>query len=168
MKTYLDLCNAASDDRKLLLSPLCDSTEHGYTHVACLLGSINRGGSLGSRFIKAMATFTGSAPLIVSLRRISKNVHVTGLDIISVTASLDTLCHGYLEGAAKNVFDSVLQLSSYFCEEAPEQTENLPIAEIPTDTLSSEPARLHFQTVLSREKLHLWSLMPAHHSRKKK
>lgn len=58
------VCDASTDERKLLLVPIVAASEVSYSHAACLLGYLGHGGIKSDPFVKAIATFTGFAPLI--------------------------------------------------------------------------------------------------------
>jgi hypothetical protein len=44
MWEFPEVCDASSNDRRLLLSPVVDSTEVGYSQIGCLLEYFSHGG----------------------------------------------------------------------------------------------------------------------------
>jgi ubiquitin-protein ligase/uncharacterized protein YegL len=82
----------ASDRMSFLLSPVVESTEVGYTRIACLLGYIASGGSRTNDLLRALVRYTDFAPLISGVHRLATSKEpVTGLTIMSITAGLHTL-----------------------------------------------------------------------------
>ncbi|OHT12808.1 hypothetical protein TRFO_17281 [Tritrichomonas foetus] len=85
---YPELCNVSDPDRKLLVSPLCDSTDKGLSDMACLLGYLNHDGVKGDLLLKSAAAVTHFPPLIATINRIIERMQVTGRDIACFSASM--------------------------------------------------------------------------------
>jgi hypothetical protein len=110
---YTELCDCSTADRKLLLSPVCDSTEIGLTQVASLLGYFNRQGDGGENVLRALAHLTGFAPLICALHRINERKAACGFHITAVTACLHSLVCGHFGLSADRAFEGVLAFCGY-------------------------------------------------------
>lgn len=89
-KSYDNICDSSSSDRKLLISPLCDSSERGLSDMACLLGYLNNDGKKKDLILRICAELTNFAPLIISLYKICRKEKVNGLDIVTVCSTLFT------------------------------------------------------------------------------
>ena len=111
---YGEMCDIRGD-RKLLLSPVCDSTDGGLSQVACLLGYLHREGKLTDSFLRTVAVFTGFAPLIVGVYRLSERAKLTGKDIVAVTAPLFAFCKALVQGVGgdNHVFEFTLRVACY-------------------------------------------------------
>jgi ubiquitin-conjugating enzyme E2 D/E len=111
-----ELCNAASEDKKLLLSPVVPSSEAGLSNVACFLGYLNHDGLKGDAFVKVLAQFTGFTPLIFGLYRMIEKISVLGRHVVAVTAALYGFYQSQLIASTcppVKVFEYVLQCSSF-------------------------------------------------------
>ncbi|OHT11426.1 hypothetical protein TRFO_19161 [Tritrichomonas foetus] len=85
-----ELCNVSDHNRKLMLSPLVDSTDKGLSDMACLLGYLNHDGVKGNLLMDCLCCVTHFPPLVTSLNRIIDRMGVTGRDIVTVSSSLFT------------------------------------------------------------------------------
>jgi ubiquitin-conjugating enzyme E2 D/E len=114
-KWVYEVCDCGNSDSELLLSPICDSSEIGLTHMACLLGCFDRSDGRCDELINSMTCFTGFAPLITGLRRILDKVDVRGRHVIAVTASLFTFYRYLLPSTLKDnqVFEYCLRASCW-------------------------------------------------------
>ena len=94
--SYPELCNVSDQDHKLLISPLCDSTDRGLSDMACLMGYLNHDGVKGDLLLRTCATVIHFPPLITSMNRIIERNQVVGRDVITVTSTLYTFFRCYL------------------------------------------------------------------------
>lgn len=89
-KKIYEVCNACDEYHRSLLSPHCDSTEHGLSDMACLLGYFNRNYSKSDFLLKAFAYKIHFAPLLTSLKKIIQNEGIIARDIVTVCSVLFT------------------------------------------------------------------------------
>ncbi|KAK8836810.1 hypothetical protein M9Y10_037332 [Tritrichomonas musculus] len=83
-------CNISNETDKILLSPLCDSSQQGLCDMACLLGYLNNDGTKSDRLLKSSAALVPFPPLITSLNRLIDRNNVTGRDIITICSTFHT------------------------------------------------------------------------------
>ncbi|KAK8884978.1 hypothetical protein M9Y10_044105 [Tritrichomonas musculus] len=100
--SYPELCNISDPDRKLLMSPLCDSSDRGLTDIACLFGYLNHDGAKGDLLLRTCAKVITFAPLITSIRRIIDRNQVVGRDVIAVSSTLFTFFRNYIPPTTKD------------------------------------------------------------------
>lgn len=110
-----NVCDCSSDEKKLLLSPICESTKDGYSQIASLLGYIQHLGNHTEKLFLTLAKVTRFAPLITSFCRFFESAEIIGLNVIAITACLHTLCASILPENTDptNVFDSLLKCCSF-------------------------------------------------------
>lgn len=113
-----NVCDCSNNDMKLLLSPICESTENGYSQIASLLGYIQHQGNHSEKLFLTLAKITRFAPLITSYYRFFESAEMNGLNIISITSCLHTFCSSILPENMDpiNVFDSLLKCCSFICQ----------------------------------------------------
>ena len=113
-----ELTDCSSDEMRLLLSPLCDSSPQGYAEMACLLGYIQHGGPQSETLLKQLARLTRFAPLVCSVYRIMEQEEITGLNVISITGVLHTLfkCISNTCPPDASVLDRTLQFATIVCQ----------------------------------------------------
>jgi ubiquitin-conjugating enzyme E2 D/E len=112
-REYSEVCSAATPEDKLLLSPVCPSTDVGLSHIACLLGFLSHYGANGDSLTTMAAKFSGFAPLILGLHRLTDMIDVRGRHIVEVTASLFSFYRALLPCGAESVFAFVLRTSAF-------------------------------------------------------
>jgi ubiquitin-protein ligase len=113
---YSELCNCNTNDRKLLLSPICESTEVGLTHIASLLGYLNREGTDCTNLLKSLAQLTGFAPMLCALRRLILRKRLHGVEIAAITTCLQSIILGYVNTTANRAFEFVLRTCCFLVE----------------------------------------------------
>lgn len=112
---YPELCNVKDTSRRILLSPICDSTNIGLCNMACLLGYLNHDGVLWDKFLKSCSAVIHFPPFLTSLNRITERNDVTGRDVITVTSTLHTYFTSLLRPAPRpnEVFQYALKCCNY-------------------------------------------------------
>lgn len=135
-----ELCNISSESQKLLLSPLCDSTELGLSRVACLLGYLSYGGIQSDLLLRVFESVTNFPPFITSMAKIIGNNCIRGIDVVTFCSSLFTLFKCCLQSSCPDnqVFEHTFQLCNYFISTIRDPPERLPMVEIDADNESKE------------------------------
>jgi hypothetical protein len=156
-----EVCDASTESRRLVLSPVVASTDVGYSHVACLLGYLRHGGVKADAFVKTIATVTGFAPLITGLWQITENHVLTGRDVAAVTASLYGFYASLLPAPLPpaRVFEYVLRASTFVLHgliTADQDRISLPIMKIAIDARSGDPAQIYLRGANQRTPLLVW------------
>ncbi|OHT12150.1 hypothetical protein TRFO_18140 [Tritrichomonas foetus] len=114
-KTYEEVCDISTNDRKLLLSPLSKSSVESLCQIASVLGYIQRDGENVFRMIYSIAKFCPFAPLICGLFRMANLNDVNGRAIIMVTAPLFVLFKEMDENVKdENIFANTAKFLTYF------------------------------------------------------
>lgn len=120
-----ELCNIKDQDHKLLISPLVDSTDRGFSDMACLMGYLNHGGIESDVLLRTCAAVIHFPPLITSMRRIIDQNKVIGQDVINVTSTLYTFFRAYLPITCpdNNVYEYALRMCNLISHinEAPKE-----------------------------------------------
>ena len=157
-KEYLELCDCRSDDSKLLLSPLYKQSENGYSHIACLLGYLRRSGLKTDLFIRAMCKYTGFAPLIVSIFRMSEGLTVYGRDIVCVTASLFCFYRLLIPIDNERLFDYLLRCSCFVVHGVTkqEETADLPLLKVENNPSSRGAVERYCQSTNQDSTVIIW------------
>ncbi len=127
----IELCNSTNNEKRGLISPLCESSDRGLADVACLLGYLNKGGLNSDKLIKASAAIIHFPPLIIALNRIFERCDITGHDIIAVTSSLFTFFRYLIPVTVEDryVFEFALRCCTYISS-----SQNIP-NELPIMTI---------------------------------
>ena len=114
-KIYTNLCDICSPQRKLLFSPICDSTYDGLCNISCLLSYFNYNGELGDIFQKVSSSIIPFPPFSTSLMRLIENDAVTGRDIITITSTLHTYFSHLINmpNSPETIFDYTLKICNY-------------------------------------------------------
>ena len=130
-KSCLEICNVSDPDHKLLISPLCDSSERGLSDMACLMGYLNHDGIKGDLLLKTCATVIHFPPLVTSMNRIIERNQVVGRDVVTVCSTLFTYFRAYLPTTTKDekVYEYTLRLCNLISH-IPDIPEKLPILQI--------------------------------------
>lgn len=110
-----EVCCAANENMKLLISPMTNCSEVGYSRMACLLGTFYYKGIKTYSFINSIARCTGFAPLVSCLTSMMYHDPINGLMYVTVTASLHCLFSHLLTDKTKKeaVFDRCLECACY-------------------------------------------------------
>ena len=125
-----NICNISDSSHRLLISPICDSTNRGLSDMACLIGYLNYKGLNSNLLLKTCASVIHFPPLTISMFKII-NGHQRGLDIVTVCATLYTFIKGYLQSSCPD--DQVLEYCLKMCNvisNIDEPVEDLPIRTI--------------------------------------
>jgi hypothetical protein len=143
MRVINDVCDASTEDWKLLLAPVVPLSDISYSHIACLLGYLGQSGIKGDPFVMTIATFTEFAPLVCGLWRITENHPLLGPDVVAVTAGL----HGFYSSLLPSIiplgkfFECVLRCSTFFLHgitTADEERISLPIMKVEVNQESAD------------------------------
>ncbi|KAK8896924.1 hypothetical protein M9Y10_014850 [Tritrichomonas musculus] len=113
LRNYPELCNTKDLIMKTLLSPLCESSKEGLVDISCLLGYLNHDGILNDKLLKTCAAVIPFPPLITCLNRVMERNGVTGLDVVTITSSLQTYFHSIL--LPSKPIEKVLEFSLQCC-----------------------------------------------------
>ncbi|OHT00213.1 hypothetical protein TRFO_33165 [Tritrichomonas foetus] len=109
-----EICNCSNANSRLLLSPLYDATEAGYTQIASLLGYFFYNGHQAEHLLQNLAKVTGFAPLINSLFLLLEKESIYGRDVITITSALHRyMAHISKDAPIERVFDLTLAVAGY-------------------------------------------------------
>lgn len=149
---YYELCNVSNPNRKLLISPICDSTDRGLSDMACLLGYLSHNSSYSDIFHKSTSTVIHFPPFITSLSRMINNDEINGRDIITVCSTLFTFFKSSLPFKCpdEKVYEYSLQLCTLISK-----IENLP-GNLPILHLNPDESTQLFFNISHRSFLYLW------------
>jgi ubiquitin-protein ligase len=158
-----ELCDASTEDRKLLLAPVVPLSEVSYSHFACLLGYLGHDGMKGDPFMKVIATFTGFAPLISGLWRMVENHPVLGRDVAAVSAALYGFYSSLLPSTLppEKVFEYVLRCSAFVFEglsSTKKERISLPIRKVEVDSHSADPLHRYLTATKQPKTVLMWKV----------
>ena len=107
-----ECCDVSNEERKILLSPLVDSTTRGLTDVACLLGYLSHDGANSNLLLRACVSVIHFPPLLTSINRIIDGNQVTGREIVAVCSTFYTYFRSIVPASCKDnqVFEYLLRL----------------------------------------------------------
>lgn len=127
-KCYAELCNISDPDRRLLVSPNVESSERGFSDIACFLGYLNHNGITSIYLLKSFVEKIYFPPLITSIERIIDRNYLSGRDIITVTSTLYTFYRSCLPATIpdKKVFEYTFYINNLFLNET-DTSEEFPI-----------------------------------------
>jgi len=119
-RSISNICDCSKDDMKLLLSPIVESSEIGYTTIASLLGYINRDGLRSDKIIKSLETFCQFSPMLVNLYRLNQKESLKGGEIVQITAPLFIFIYSLLDKAnpVECTYEESLKVLTYVSENA--------------------------------------------------
>jgi ubiquitin-protein ligase len=101
--------------KAILLSPLYECTREGIADIGCFIGYLQHSGAKAEHMLLVFAKITRFAPLISSVYRLLEGEEVIGLNIVSVTGPLHTLCRSLLPSriGAEHVLQYCLKVLSF-------------------------------------------------------
>ena len=130
-------CNVSNETDKIVLSPLCDSSQQGLCDMACLLGYLNNDGTKSDKLLKSSAALVRFPPLITSLNRLIDRNDVTGRDIITICSTFHTFFSHLIISVTppEKIFEYALRCCNMITH-----IQNIPI-QLPINTVDLTPGK---------------------------
>ncbi|OHT01128.1 hypothetical protein TRFO_01725 [Tritrichomonas foetus] len=155
-----EVCNISTNEMKLLISPVCQSTKVGYSRMACLLGTFYYNGCKNISFIKAAARCTGFAPLICCLHKMNAREEISGSDLVTVSASLHAIFSKILPKNCdpRHVLERCLECACYILRVPGAEEAELIVPQIPIMKGSTDPYMKYMESI--RLKDHFYQYNP--------
>lgn len=153
---YHELCNINDETRKIILSPLSESSLGSLCDIACLLGYLNHDGCHGELFLRAAATLIHFPPLLTCLNRVIDRYEVNGRDVITICSTLFTYFRWMVPQRIKSdeVFGYALRCCNLICHIS-DIPENLPLSII--ETTPNKKSNLNYLNKLKQPRyVYIW------------
>ena len=138
-----EICDVSSEEKKKFISPNSNSTNIGYSRMACLLGTIQYHGDRSLEFIKGLALSTGFAPLITGLKSLYLSKQpITVRTLVTITASLYCIFSSLTQSigiTSENILDYCLHCSCFIAHHPEIQECELIIPSFEINSKSPDP-----------------------------